>query len=106
MRDELQLLRQDSGLSQLLEHYCRNTTEDREAWLDRCMALEGLEPKRLHELHGLLIAFGWIEQNTGQSPVVKAGACPHCYRTTAAGRRALKQYRLADADADNLAPAA
>jgi hypothetical protein len=104
MWDEFQRLRENDQLAVLLEHYVRLTTEDREAWLDRCMQLDGVEAKGLAELHGLLIAFGWIEQNTGQMPVLQAAGCPGCYRTTAAGRRALQRHRAAD-DEDERAAA-
>ncbi len=106
MRSEMQMLRDDAELLQLLQHYVGNTTEDREAWLDRCMAINGVEAKQLTQMHGLLIAFGWIEQNSDQAASVQPETCSQCYRTTAAGRRALKQFRLADDDADNLAAAA
>lgn len=106
MRDEIHQLCEDAHLVQLLQIYCLNSSEDRDAWLDRCMALEGVEPVQLRQLHGFLIAFGWLEQNSGQVPVAKPDACPQCYRTTAAGRRALKQHRSRDEDADNLAAAA
>lgn len=106
MRDEMDLLRDDSQLLQLLQHYVHNTSDDRERWLDRCMALDDVEARRLSELHGWLIAFGWIEQNVGQATTVQPATCPECYRTTTSGRRALKQFRSAENDADNLAAAA
>lgn len=106
MHDEMQRLREDPHLFQLLDHYVRHATDDREAWLDRCMDLAGGETSRLSHLHGLLIAFGWLEQNSGQVPIVKAHACPRCYRTTPAGRRAVKHYHVTDDDADNAAAAA
>ena len=61
----------------------------RPGWTGAC-TWKGRDPSA-RELHGLLIAFGWIEQNSGQIPIVSR-ACPQCYRTTTAGRRALKQY--------------
>jgi hypothetical protein len=48
-----------------------------------------LNLKDLVKLHGLLIAFGWVEQNTGHVPTLQAGMVPACYRATVLGRRAL-----------------
>ena len=47
------------------------------------MQMEGVEPRQLSVLHGELIAFEWIEQNTGQ-------ALSACYRITLNG---LREYR-------------
>jgi hypothetical protein len=91
--DELELLRVDEGLRALLNHYAEAGAVDRDAWQDRLMALAGVEARELVRLHGLLIGFGWLEQNTGHTPVVRPGAVPGCYRTTAAGLRALRAAR-------------
>jgi hypothetical protein len=40
-----------------------------------------------------LIAQGWVEQNTGATPVLKPGVISACYRVTSAGQRALKRTR-------------
>lgn len=90
MFDELQRLRENHHLVQMLRHY--TSAEDRETWLDRIMSTEGVEAKELARLHGELIAHGWIEQNTGTIPIAQAGACLKCYRGTTAGRRALNRY--------------
>ena len=37
------------------------------------MQLEGVEPKQLSALHGELIVFDWIEQNTGQAIMLTDG---------------------------------
>ncbi len=91
MFDELERLRKDELLRRLLEHYADGNREDRETWQDRLMTLDGSRPEELVKLHGLLLAFDWIEQNTGITPRGKAGSVPLCYRLTAGGRRALKQ---------------
>ena len=54
-------------------------------------------PRELVKWHGELIAYGWVEQNTGVVPGVKVGAVLGCYRITPAGVRALKQAREAAA---------
>ncbi len=91
MFDELQLLQGNEDLSRLLAHYADAGAADREAWQDRVMKLEGVERQGLVKLHGRLIAFGWIEQNTGVVPVSQQGVVRQCYRITLAGLRALKK---------------
>jgi hypothetical protein len=93
MFDEVDALRDSPDLQRLLDHYVGACAADREAWQDRLMELEGVEAGELVRLHGLLIAFGWLEQNTGNVPVVRAGAVPCCYRVTAAGVRTAKLVR-------------
>ena len=89
-------LRQSEALARLLTHYADLGAADREAWQDRRMGLEGVEPRELVRLHGQLIACGWLEQNTGATPMLKAGVVAACYRVTAAGLRALRQARDGD----------
>ena len=96
MFDELARLRTDEALRQLLCHYTATANGDRETWQDRLMSLDGVSREELVRLHGELLAFAWIEQNTGVLTEVRAGAVPQCYRVTAAGVRALK--RAADPD--------
>jgi len=93
MFDELERLRDVKELSALLRHYQQAGEADREAWQDRLAELEGVEPRQLVKLHGELLAYGWLEQNTGLTPVLRAGAAASCYRITSAGNRALKQAR-------------
>lgn len=92
MVDEAERLRADAGLLNLLNHYA--TAADREAWQDRLMALAGATSKDLVRRHGDLLAQGWIEQNTGAVPILRAGAAPQCYRITFAGLRALKRTSI------------
>jgi hypothetical protein len=93
MSDEVERLRGNRRLFDLLTHYGQAGAADREAWQDRVMVVEGLEARELARLHGELIACGWVEQNTGLTPVLKPGVAACCYRITAAGQRALKQAR-------------
>jgi hypothetical protein len=93
MFDELELLRGSPELQRLLGHYAAADDDGREAWQDRLMHLEGVEPRELVRLHGLLLAAGWVEQNTGNTPVLRPGAVPCCYQVTPAGRRAVRQAR-------------
>jgi hypothetical protein len=74
---------------------------DREAWQDRRMDLEGVEPRELVRRHGQLLARGWVEQNTGATPVLKPGAVAARYRVTAAGLRALRQAHNGDPEEDD-----
>jgi hypothetical protein len=93
MFDELERLREAKELSALLQHYRQIGEADREAWQDRLAELDGVEARQLVKLHGELLAYGWLEQNTGLTPVLRAGAVANCYRITSAGVRALKQAR-------------
>ena len=94
-------VRQSEALALLLTHYAELGAADREAWQDRCMDLEGAKPRDLVRLHGQLLARGWLEQNTGATPVLKPGAVAACYRVTAAGLRALRQARDGDPGEDD-----
>lgn len=93
MFDELEMLGGNANLQRLLGHYAEAGEADREAWQDRLMALEGVEAGELVKLHGLLIAFGWVDQNTGNIPAIRPGTVPGCYRVTAGGLRAGKAAR-------------
>ena len=96
MFDELDRLREAPELRSLLAHYAERGKADREAWQDRLNHLDGLEARAVVRLHGELLAFGWIEQNTGVTPasMPRGGAAPACYRVTTAGLRALRQIVL------------
>lgn len=87
MLDELDVLRGDGDLRWLLEHYAQGGAADRLVWQDRVMVRPGLSQRELSRLHGLLIAFSWVEQNTG--------AIGPCYRITAAGLRVVKPLAAA-----------
>ena len=78
MLDDIQRLRNNPNLLQLLSHYAAH---GKETWTNRLMHLEGVEPSELVKLHGELIAFSWADQNTGQVPC--------CYRVTASGLKAI-----------------
>jgi hypothetical protein len=93
MFDEMERLRDGKELYALLLHYQRAGEADRLAWQDRLAEMEGVEPHQLVKLHGELLAYGWLEQNTGLTPLLRAGAAANCYRLTTAGLRALKQVR-------------
>jgi hypothetical protein len=93
MFDGLQLPRESPDLLRLLDHYVEAVGEERDRWQDRRMAMEGVEAHDLVKLHGLLIAFDWLEQNTGSATAVRAEAVPDCYRVTTAGLRMAKLAR-------------
>jgi hypothetical protein len=93
MFDELDRLRNNPDLLQLLTHYTTLAEPNRQDWQDRLMSMEGVERAELVKLHGELIAYSWIDQNTGNTPVLRAGAVPACYRATVAGIRAVQQVR-------------
>jgi len=104
MFDELQLLRDSEPLSRLLNHYAQLGATDRDVWQDRLMSLEGVDAKELTKLHGELLAFAWIEQNTGATPRANPGVLAGCYRITPAGQRALKRAQTEpDSEEETLA---
>lgn len=94
MLDELDRLRTNPHLLDLLSHYAHLGAENREAWQVRLMRLENVEPAALVKLHGELIAFGWVDQNTGQVPI--------CYRITLPGLRAMRQAKAKENAAPDL----
>ena len=47
----------------------------------------------LTRLYGELLAHGWIEQNTGDTPVLEPGRFACCYRITSAGQKAFREVR-------------
>jgi hypothetical protein len=93
MFDEMDRLRSMKGLLLLLSHYGALGAKDRQVWQDRLQEMEDMPPRELIKLHGELMACGFLEQNTGVTPVLRAGSAPGCYRITPAGVRALKQIR-------------
>jgi hypothetical protein len=99
MFDEIDRLRSNSFLLQLLSHYANLAAPDRLVWQDRLMAMDGVEAVEIAKLHGELIAFAWVEQNTGNTPVIRVGAVPACYRVTPSGLRALQQVQAPEDEA-------
>ncbi len=95
--DGLELLLGTPQLRDLLGHYAQAGAADREAWLDRVMVVDGLDARDLVRLHGLLLAMGWLEQNTGNTPGREPGVVAACYRVTPFGYRALKHVEAAPA---------
>jgi hypothetical protein len=94
MFDECERLRENKELFRLLTHYAQSGAVDRTAWQDRLMDLDGLPPKQLVTLHGELLAFEWVEQNTG--------ATASGYRVTTAGLRALKRAKAGLTEEDEV----
>lgn len=90
MLDALEQLRENERLFRLLDHYAQFGGADPEAWQDRLMNLDGVDAKGLVQLHGQLLAEGWVEQNTGYTPELKYEEVPLCYRTTVLGRRVVR----------------
>jgi hypothetical protein len=93
MLDEMERLRQTRELYELLEYYQHQAGDDRQAWRDRVVEWQGVPPRDLVRLHGELLAYGWLEQNTGITAAPRVGAALASYRITTAGIRALRQAR-------------
>ena len=79
MLDDLERMRSRPPLLELFCHYAKLGEPNREAWQPRRMEMEQVSASELSKLHGELIAFDMIEQNTFQVPC--------CYRVTPAGQR-------------------
>lgn len=90
MLDFPKRLRENAQLLALLSHYAQLGSVDRTIWQDRLMQMEGVEAKELTVLHGELIAFDWVEQNTGHAVGRPDGTLSGCYRITQNG---LREYR-------------
>jgi hypothetical protein len=97
--DEMERLRTASGLNDLLRHYADLAVPDRHVWQDRLAELAGASPREIIQFHGELLAYGWLEQNAGPAPLLKAGIVPACYRVTTAGLRALKSLQAEPVEA-------
>jgi hypothetical protein len=97
MFDDEDRLRDCPDLERLLTHYAQVSGEE-SAWQDRVGELPGVSSKELVQLHGELIAEGWIEQNTGVVEVRKPGVIAACYRMTVLGRLALRRVAVDEWD--------
>ncbi len=84
-------LKENTHLLALLSHYAQKGSEDRTVWQDRLMKMEGIDSQQLTTLHGELIAFDWIEQNTGQAKMSQDGTLTACYRITLEGLREFRR---------------
>jgi hypothetical protein len=93
MFDEMERLKNLDELLELLEHYAALGKEDRQIWHDRLTEFAGRQDRELARLYGELIAHGWLEQNTGLTPVLEQNRFAACYRITSAGQRACKQVK-------------
>ncbi|MBA4192034.1 MAG: hypothetical protein C0467_28990 [Planctomycetaceae bacterium] len=91
MLDFPKRLRENAHLLSLLSHYAQLGTEDRTIWQDRRMQMEGIDSKQMTVLHGELIAFDWIEQNTGHALGRPDGTISGCYRITQNGLREFRR---------------
>jgi hypothetical protein len=93
MLDLLERLRAKPTLQALLAHYAGLAVNGREMWQDRLMTLDEVDVRDLSRLHGELIAFDWLEQNSGRFGALRPGAVTGCYRVTNAGLRALARLQ-------------
>jgi hypothetical protein len=92
MLENMDRLRNNPQLLQLFNHYARIGEANPEAWHSRLTVMECDGKIDLVKLHGELIAFDFIEQNTGQLP------CR--YRLTRGGLKALREIEnSADSEA-------
>jgi hypothetical protein len=102
MLDEIAHLRTSPLLLQLLTHYVNLAEPNRDAWQNRLMAMDGVEPSGITQFHGELLAFDWIELNGGQSDHLSPHALQTLYRVTAEGLRAYGLVTSAEAKVQEL----
>jgi hypothetical protein len=102
MINELERLSQSVPLQLLLSHYAEAGVTTPGEWQERARQLERVEVRLLAKLHGELLAYEWIEQNTHQTIHGRASATRCCYRVTEAGMLALKQVLTGLAEADDV----
>ena len=98
-------LRENAQLLALLGHYAQAGAEDQAAWRDRLMRLDGVGPEQLTALHGELIAFDGIEQNTGHAVLLPDGTLSACYRVTQHGLREFRRLHGVEASDEQPEPA-
>ena len=91
--DELDRLRQDPRLVELLAHYASLGTPDRSVWQKRLSEMDGIDAKELSRLHGELIAFDWIELSPSRTSTVPGSVQAGVYRITSHGVRDLGQLQ-------------
>ena len=84
-------LRENPHILALLSHYAQLVSDDRTVWQDRVMQMDGIDSKQLTALHGVLIAFNGIEQNTGHAIFRQDGTLSACYRITQSGLREFRR---------------
>ncbi len=78
MFDEMDRLRDEKDLFALLSHYAAAPGRRiRRSRRDRLLQMDGVEDGgRAMRLHGELLACGWLEPNTGLTPVLRRGEAP------------------------------
>lgn len=104
MVDDVDRLSGDARLAELLAHYANLGKPDRNVWQHRVMEMEGLEQKELSWLHGELIAFDLIEQNTGHMSSDAEPGGPRCYRVTLHGLRVMARLHGTEHEESASAP--
>ena len=104
MLDDSLRLRENPHLLALLANYATQGIEDRSTWRDRVMQMEGVEPREMSALHGELIAFDWIEQNTGHARLLPDGRLSACYRITVNGLREFRKFHGVEIAEDSSQP--
>ncbi|MGE3807710.1 MAG: hypothetical protein AB7K24_23860 [Gemmataceae bacterium] len=90
MFDEMNLLRENEPLQRLLGHYVALDHATPEAWHTRLTELAEIGADALVELHGHLLAHGWLAMNLQAD----AGG----YRVTTNGARALRRAQAPAGD--------
>ncbi len=82
------------NLKHLLFQYFKELPEERQQWQPRVMEVSGVEQKELTYLHGMLIAHGWIEQNSAYADQLEsAEKYLGCYRITSLGTREVRGFQ-------------
>ena len=87
----LELLVDNPCLRELLEQYRHQREQSPEAeWHDRVMHLAELTDEEMSELHGLLLACGWLDVRVHNEAFRTVGRLRDCYRISSDGIEALR----------------
>jgi hypothetical protein len=64
------------------------------------MVMDGVGPEQMTRLHGELMVFDGIEQNTGNAVLRPDGTLSNCYRVTASGLREFRRLNGIEAEVE------
>lgn len=102
MINELERLRDNPQLQLLLGYYAEAGVTAPGEWLDRVMALPGVEVRHMSRLHGQLIAHDWLEHEADRTAIASVAVSRARYRVTEAGLQASKLVLVGQTENDDV----